>query len=88
MNIVFTEREILLHTFYAWCTNQGIKFSYDKPSFDDELRCAIKAYSDHVLYELIDYFELDQEDHFDLDESDPGKWEIEKRVVYPRKGGE
>lgn len=59
IEIVFTGSELLLRVFWAWCSRQGLKFSYGKPGFEDELRCASKAFADHVLHELIDFFDVD-----------------------------
>lgn len=62
MVVAFQEQEILTKMFWQWCCDNDIIFDYSKPDIDAELRCAVKAYSDHVLYEMIDYFTLDPEE--------------------------
>lgn len=62
IDIVFSGNDLILRIFWAWCSRQGIKFSYGKPEFDDEIRCATKAFSNHILYVLIDFLCLDKEE--------------------------
>ena len=62
IKVVFSANALILKLFWVWCSHQGIIFSYDKPDIDDEMRCAVKAFSNHILYELIDLFDIDQKE--------------------------
>lgn len=89
MLITVKESKLLKELFSGWVSMEDA-IDWEDEDRKAQVRCAITAYSHHVQDLLAEIYGVEQEEHeyFDLDESDPSKWEIEKTVVHPKKGGE